>query len=323
MVTAYAQKNIVCESNLNISKNKYPLILQLKASSTQFSYDADNEVAPESITIENGTTGLSDKNLVSLVVGGEVKTWTDGKFAVTPDMVTGRYLAISIGYDTESQSMLVTKTYDGRWEEVEYAKTKSFTIYPSDDYSFVFNSEGLIYNGETILWASVWTKTQPDISSIEYLWRRARKDSSEEWQYTRLTGVKGMDGKSAGMYLGHYLEAPTTRSDGTSIENGDFYLNTSEEGAPLVYKYVSDSDQWQLVTSSDSNWSQIASDVMNDVNDYGGALLSTSAFYGFFQLLSAQKAFIKSLGHRRLRSMREAQSRVIITKLAKALKDLK
>ncbi len=296
VVTAYAQKNIVCESSLNIPKNKYPLILQLKADSTQFSYDSNNDVAPESITIENGTTGLSDKNLVNLVVGGEAKTWADGKFIVTPDMITGRYLAISIGYGTESQSMLITKTYDGRWEEVEYAKTKSFTIYPGDDYTFVYNSDGLVYNGETILWASRWTKTQPDISSIEYLWRRARKDSSEEWQYTRLTGVKGTDGKSAGMYLGHYLEAPTTRSDGTAIENGDFYLNTSEEGAPLVYKYVSDSNQWQLVTTSDSNWSQIASDVMNDVNDYGGALLSTSAFYGFFQLLSAQKAFIKSLG---------------------------
>ncbi len=296
VVTAYAQKNIVCESSLNIPKNKYPLILQLKADSTQFSYDSNNDVAPESVTIENGTTGLSNKNLVNLIVGGEAKTWTDGKFIVTPDMITGRYLAISIGYGTESQSMLITKTYDGRWEEVQYAKTKSFTIYPGDDYTFVYNDEGLVYNGEEIVWATRWTKTQPDIASDEYLWRRARKDSSEEWQYTRLTGVKGIDGKGAGMYLGHYLEAPTTRSDGTAIENGDFYLNTSEEGAPLVYKYVSDSNQWQLVTTSDSEWSYIAAAVMNDVNDYGGALLSSSAFYGFFQLLSAQKAFIKSLG---------------------------
>ncbi len=296
IITAYAQKNIVCESSITIPKNVYPLILSLGASSTQFVYDSESNPSPESITLTNNTTGLSDKNLVSLVVGGEIKAWTDDTFTLTPDMVINRYIAISIGYGTETRSMLITKTFDGKNEEVEYAKTKSFTIYPSDDYSFIFNSEGLIYNGETILWASLWSKTQPDISSIEYLWRRARKDSSEEWQYTRLTGVKGSDGKGAGTYLGHYTEHPNYRSDGSSLENGDYYLNTLEVGAPVVYRYNSDSDQWLLVTTTDSDWSQIAAAVMNDVNNYGGALLSTSAFYGFFQLLSAQKAFIRSLG---------------------------
>lgn len=293
VVTAYAQKSLVCESSVTITKNIYPLMLSIGASSTQFSYDTDGVATPESITLKNNTTGLSSKSLVNLVVGGEAKSWTDGAFTVTPDMITGRYLAVSIGYGTESQSMLITKTFDGKAEIIEYAKTQSFRIYPNDEYEFSYNETGVTYNGATMTWTVPWSSTQPDISSNEYLWRRSRVKDTDAWQYTRLTGIKGDDGK-AGIYLGHYTEAPTTKSDGSDINDGDFYLNTATEGSPLPYLYKNGS--WLLITTENSAWSQIASAVMNDVNNYGGSLLSTSAFYGFFQLLSAQKAFIKSLG---------------------------
>lgn len=189
--------------------------------------------------------------------------------------------------------MIITKTYDGKAETVEYSKTKSFRIYPDEEYEFTYNDTGVVYNGETMAWVVPWSSIQPDISSNEYLWRRSRTSETDEWQYTRLTGIKGDDGK-AGEYLGHYTEAPTTKPDGSEINDGDYYLNTSEIGSPLPYIYKD--GQWVLVTADNPMWSQIASDTIGDVNNYGGSLLSTSAYYGYFQALSAQKAFIKSLG---------------------------
>lgn len=292
-IRAYAQKYISYSTVVNIPKVKRPLVLSLGNSGSQFVYNNDNAVSPDSITLTNYTTGLSDKGKVTLVVGGELKNWTEGKFIVTPAMVIGRYLSVTISYGADSTSLIITKTYDGKAEIIEYSKTKSFKIYPDDKYEFVFNDDGLIYNGETMAWIIPWSKVQPDISSNEYLWRRSKTNEEDPWQYTRLTGIKGDDGK-AGEYLGHYTEAPTTKGNGEDINDGDFYLNTREPGAPLPYIYKDGS--WVLVTTDNPQWSQIASATMSDVNNYGGALLSTSAYYGYFQALSAQKAFIKSLG---------------------------
>ena len=292
-VTAYAQKNITYATSVSVPKQKRPLALSLGTSGAQFSYDRNGNASPASIKITNYTTGLSDNSKVQLLVGGEIKAWTDNEFTVTPDMVTGRYLVISIGYGSESSSLIITKTYDGKTETIEYSKSKSFKIYPDDEYEFIYNDEGVTYNGETMAWIVPWSEIQPDVYSDEYLWRRSRTSEDEEWQYTRLTGVKGDDGK-AGLYLGHYLEEPALKPDGSEINEGDFYLNTSEPGNPLPYIYKN--GVWLLVTAESAEWSQIASATMSDVNNYGGSLLSSSAYYGFFQLLSAQKAFLESLG---------------------------
>ena len=294
VVTAYAQKNITYATSVSVPKQKRPLALSLGTSGAQFSYDRNGNVSPASIKITNYTTGLSDNSKVQLVVGGEMKTWADdGSFTVTPDMITGRYLVVSIGYGSETSSLIITKTYDGKAETIEYSKSKSFKIYPNDEYEFIYNEEGVTYNGETMAWIVPWSETQPDIYSDEYLWRRSRTSEDEEWQYTRLTGVKGDDGK-AGQYLGHYTSEPSLKPDGTEINDGDFYLNTSEPGNPLPYIYKN--GVWLLVTAESAEWSQVASATMSDVNNYGGSLLSSSAYYGFFQLLSAQKAFLESLG---------------------------
>lgn len=291
--TAYAQKNIIYSTSVSVPKQKRPLVLSLGSSGSQFSYNSEGTASPASITLTNNTQGLSDKGKATLVVGGELKAWTDGAFTVTPDMIAGRYLAATISYGNDSSTMIITKTYDGKAETVEYSKTKSFRIYPDEEYEFTYSDTGLSYNGETMAWVVPWGTAQPDISSNEYLWRRSRNSDTDDWQYTRLTGIKGDDGK-AGEYLGHYLEAPTTKPDGSDINVGDYYLNTSEAGSPLPYIYKD--GQWTLVTADNPMWSQIASATIGDVNNYGGSLLSTSAYYGYFQALSAQKAFIKSLG---------------------------
>lgn len=292
-IKAYTHRYISYSTVVNVPKVKRPLVLSLGNSGSQFAYNSENVVSPETITLTNYTTGLSDKNKVTLVVNGVMKTWTDGKFIVTPSMVTGRYLTATISYGADSTSLIITKTFDGKAEIIEYSKSKSFKIYPDDRYEFFFSDEGLTYNGETMAWMSPWSKDQPDVSSNEYLWRRSRNSDADEWQYTRLTGIKGEDGK-AGEYLGHFTQAPTTKGNGEDINDGDFYLNTSTPGSPLPYIYKDGA--WLLVTSDNPQWSQIASATMSDVNNYGGALLSTSAYYGYFQALSAQKAFIASLG---------------------------
>lgn len=294
-IIAYAQKFISYSVSQTVIKQTRPLSLSLGITGGQFSYDNDNNVSPSSITVTNNTEGLSDKGLVSLMVGGEIKSWTDGAFIVTPAMVTGRYIAITIGYGGETTTAIVTKTYDGKAEIVEYSKTRSFTIYPDDEYGFEYNAQGVVYNGETMAWVVPWSTDIPDVSGNEYLWRRSRVSDADPWQYTRLTGVKGDDGQNAGgVYLGHFTTAPASREDGSAIENGDYYLDISVAGEPKPYRYRD--GQWVLVTAEDADWTVIASATMQDVNNYGGALLSTSAYYAFFQLLSAQKAFIRSLG---------------------------
>lgn len=294
-VTAYAQKFISYSVSQTVIKQTRPLSLSLGITGGQFSYDNDSNVSPSLITVTNNTEGLSDKGLVSLMVGGEIKSWTDNAFIVTPAMVTGRYIAITIGYGGETTTAIITKTYDGKAEIIEYSKTRSFTIYPDDEYGFEYNAQGVVYNGETMAWTVPWSAEIPDISSNEYLWRRSRVSDADQWQYTRLTGVKGDDGENAGgVYLGHFTASPTAREDGSAIEDGDYYLDVSVAGEPKPYRYKD--GVWLLVTAEDSDWTVIASATMQDVNNYGGALLSSSAYYAFFQLLSAQKAFIASLG---------------------------
>ena len=295
-ITAYAQKVISYSTTVNVPKQKLPLALSIGLSSAQFSFDSAGNVSPSTIELTNNTYGLSDKSKVVLVVGGSIVSWdSEGKYTLTPDMITGRYIAITASYGTDATSAIVTKTFDGKGEIVEYSKTRSFYIYPADEgeYEFIFNEEHLVYNGETMVWLIPWTTTMPDCASDEYVWRRSRTSDSEPWSYTRMTGVKGNDGK-AGVYLGAYASEPTARPDGEALLEGDFYLNISEAGNPKPY--ILKDKVWTLVTADDKNWSYIASATMDDVNNYGGSLLSTSAYYGFFQALAAQTAFIKSLG---------------------------
>lgn len=295
-VMAYAQKNITYGTSVSIQKQKRQLKLSLGISGAQFTYDNNGNASPEYISITNNTEGLSNKSKVLLLVGGESKSWDEsGAYKITPGMITGRYIAVSIGYGSDTTTAIITKTFDGKAEDYQYSKTKSFRIYPDDEYGFIYSDEFLEYNGERFAWVVPWSVKIPDVSSNEYLWRRSRTDEDSDWQYTRITGIKGEDGENAGgEYLGHYTSAPTKRPDGNDLENGDYYLDTSKDGEPLPYRYKDGG--WVLITSSDPDWSAIASNTMNDVNNYAGSLLSTSAYYGYFQLLSAQKAFIQSLG---------------------------
>jgi len=47
---------------------------------------------------------------------------------------------------------------------------------------------------------------------------------------------------------------PTSQSDGSQLENGDLWINTSDlESYPAIYRYSSGSNTWSLVDNTDSN----------------------------------------------------------------------
>ena len=104
----------------------------------------------------------------------------------------------------------------------------------------------------------------------------------------------GADGASTGTYIGAFTSAPDTKADGTEITSGDFYLNVSDPSSPVPYRWRD--GMWQAVTAEDPDWSYVASVTLIDVMRYSTSLVSVSAYYGYFQLLAANRAFIDSLG---------------------------
>lgn len=104
----------------------------------------------------------------------------------------------------------------------------------------------------------------------------------------------GADGASTGTYIGAFTSAPDAKADGTEITSGDFYLDVSDPSAPVPYRWKD--GIWQAVTAEDPDWSYVASATLIDVMRYSTSLVSVSAYYGYFQLLAANKAFIDSLG---------------------------
>lgn len=104
----------------------------------------------------------------------------------------------------------------------------------------------------------------------------------------------GADGASTGTYIGAFTSAPDTKADGTEITSGDFYLDVSDPSSPVPYRWRD--GMWQAVTAEDPDWSYVASATLIDVLRYSTSLLSVSAYYGYFQLLAANRAFIDSLG---------------------------
>ena len=104
----------------------------------------------------------------------------------------------------------------------------------------------------------------------------------------------GADGASTGTYIGAFTERPETKADGTEIASGDFYLDVSDPSSPVPYRWKD--GIWQAVTTEDPDWSYVASVTLIDVMRYATSLVSVSAYYGYFQMLAANKAFIDSLG---------------------------
>lgn len=104
----------------------------------------------------------------------------------------------------------------------------------------------------------------------------------------------GADGASTGTYIGAFTSAPDLKADGTKITSGDFYLDVSDPSSPVPYRWRD--GMWQAVTAEDPDWSYVASVTLIDVMRYSTSLVSVSAYYGYFQLLAANKAFIDSLG---------------------------
>lgn len=104
----------------------------------------------------------------------------------------------------------------------------------------------------------------------------------------------GADGASTGTYIGAFTSAPDAKADGTEITAGDFYLDVSDPSSPVPYRWRD--GMWQAVTAEDPDWSYVASATLIDVMRYSTSLVSVSAYYGYFQLLAANKAFIDSLG---------------------------
>lgn len=104
----------------------------------------------------------------------------------------------------------------------------------------------------------------------------------------------GRDGSAAGLYIGAYTATPTAKPDGSALAEGDYYLDISDPTQPAPYRYID--GIWQLVTVDDPDWSMIASATAADVARYCTSILSVSAYYGYFQMLIANKASIEALG---------------------------
>lgn len=299
IVKAFSGKLSYISETKTIVKLKRNLVLSIGSDSSQFSIAEDGSIQPKVITLTNNTQGLSDKSKVSLMVAGELETFaTDGTFKVTPEMIPNRYIVVTISYGGKTASMQILKTFDGKAEEVEYSKSKSFKIYPDESYEFTFTEANFTYNGATYVWLIPWTKDIPNPLKDEYVWRRSRTDFSKPWKYARITGLQGANGAVLDAYLGASTTPPTKKLDGTDLEKNCFYLNVATKGSPIPFKW--DGSKWVPITTTDPSWSYVASATAQDVNKYcmdtGNALLSTSAYYAYFQLLSAQKAFIENLG---------------------------
>lgn len=299
MVKAFSGKLSYVSETKTIVKLKRNLVLSLGSDSSQFSVAEDGSIQPSFITLTNNTQGLSDNSKVSLMVAGKLETFaTDETFKVTPEMIPNRYIVVTISYGGKSASMQILKTFDGKAEEVEYSKSKSFKIYPDESYEFTFSDENMTYNEAIYTWLIPWSKDIPNPLKDEYVWRRSRTDSTKPWKYARITGLQGTNGDVLDAYLGAYETAPTKKPDGTALEENCFYLNIATPGSPIPFKW--DGSKWVPITATDPSWSYVASATAQDVNKYcmdtGNALLSTSAYYAYFQLLSAQKAFIENLG---------------------------
>ncbi len=282
-----------------IVKLKRNLVLSIGSDASQFSVAEDGSIQPNAITITNNTQGLSDNSKVSLMVAGKLENFgPDGTFQITPAMVPNRYIVVTISYGGKTASMQILKTFDGKAEEVEYSKSKSFKIYPDESYEFTFTDANMTYNGATYVWLIPWSKDIPNPLKDEYVWRRSRTDSTKPWKYARITGLQGSAGAVLDAYLGASTTPPTKKLDGTDLEKNCFYLNIATPGSPIPFKW--DGSKWVPITADDPSWSYVASATAQDVNKYcmdtGNALLSTSAYYAYFQMLSAQKAFVENLG---------------------------
>lgn len=286
-----------------VTKEVQPLNLSFYMTAGQFNYGENNEISPSEIIVTNTTTGISNPEDVELYVGSNKVEWVNEKYTITPDMVEGRYLEVRVVYGEEERSSIITKTYDGKTLRLS-----------ADSPFFHLDSEGNIIEGqkitltvhssgidEAIIWANNKGLNIPD-NTMSY-----EVVPTDDTPYTfTITAGKlsdtltlnfvrdGRDGASAGTYLGAYKQDPTTKPDGSSLANGDYYLNINDSTQPIPYKYLD--GQWYAVTSEDPDWSLIASTTQNDVSKYCTSVISTNSYYGFFQLLASNKAVIDTLG---------------------------
>ena len=114
-VTAYSERVAYASDTAAVRKEMLRLSLSFTLSAAQFGYGSDGEIAPESITVTNTTSGLSDNSKPVLKLAGIPVAWSEeGTFTITPDMVAGRYLTVEIVYGDETRSAIITKTFDGK-----------------------------------------------------------------------------------------------------------------------------------------------------------------------------------------------------------------
>lgn len=130
-VSAYSEKVTYATDTAIIRKEVLQLSHSFTLSAAQFGYGSDGEIAPDSITVTNTTSGLSDNSKPILKLAGIPVSWSDdGTFIITPDMVEGRYLTVEIVYGNETRSAIITKTFDGKMLRIS-ADSQFFRLSPS------------------------------------------------------------------------------------------------------------------------------------------------------------------------------------------------
>lgn len=314
-VKAYSERIPALFQLARISRREDVATLHLATTGTQFSYDKDGALkGPDSIVLSYSMSGVSSV-VPTLKIGGASRKWTDGKYTLPASELGGRQFiecVAALEPLSLSSTVLIVRTDDGKG-----AKHLSLS---SDAESFRLKADGTPYGGqeihvkvlkqgidETVVW-DMPGHVVPD-GTMSYVLTPA--DMGDDFAPLTVTITAGAytdsliiapvrDGANAGgEYLGAGLSPPSARMDGSDVQFGDYYLDTSNPQAPVPY-IIENDGLWLPVGRDDPRWSYVAPNTQTDVLALGGTLLSTSAYYAWFANISGSQAAIDTIGTKRL-----------------------
>ena len=297
-------RHVVTLSDIRMIKKEYMTpSLTLLTDAGQFAFDINGMPSPEVIHVEYRTEGLSPAVVPSVKVQNILQQWTGNKINVSYlDIISANFLRVvaEIERFNLKREIVINKVNDAKAiiPIIEYAYGPSPTEPPKanwiyyDDYAVQYGELSLVYE-------EGWFPSRPELvpENRPYLWMRISVDNRATYSYSPLTGPKGEPGKDGmqNVYCGPKTMHPVLRPDGSPLIPGDYYLDIRDTTAPVPYIFQ-DNGIWRAVSSTDPEWSAIASVTREDVMALGTTLKTTSSYYAFFALLSANEAYLDNLG---------------------------
>ena len=283
-----------------ISKEYMTPSLTLLTDAAQFAFDINGMPSPEVANIEWRTEGLSSAVVPSLKVQNQPRQWVGKKVIISYlEILSANFLRVIAEVERFNlkREIVINKVNDSKaiLPIVEYAYGASATEPPMVAW-ISYEDHALKYGELQLIYEDGWQPMRPELVPADkpYLWMRISVDGGKTFTYSPLTGPKGEDGKQS-MYCGMNTARPISRPDGSPLVKGDYYLNIADRSQPVPY-ILDENGVWRLVTTTDPNWSAIASVTREDVLGLGVALNTSSAYYGFFAMLSANEAYLDNLG---------------------------